>query len=83
MRKWLFEKIFSRWIPFKWIDGHKTDIARIAAFIAAVMLVGGEHFPDYVPILDEAQSLLIVVLSLLGIELGKIHKEDKEQNNQP
>ena len=77
MRSWLFKKIFSEWIPFKWIDGHKTDIARFAAFVSGVLVVVTQFFPEYAPFIDQGQAGIAALLSLLGIELGKLHKADK------
>ena len=79
MRKWLFEFLFKKIIPFKWIDGQKTSISRWAAFISALLLSGVELFPEYVPFITQGQALLATVLSLLGIELGKVHKGDKNE----
>lgn len=78
MREWLFKQIFSKLIPFKWIDGHKTDIARIAAFISGLLLLAQEFFPEYLPFLTQGQLILTTILSLVGVEIGKAHREDKE-----
>ena len=77
MRAWLFRFIFKDLIPFKWIDGYKTEIARLAAFISALLVIAVEYFPEYVPMINQSQSFLLMLLSLWGIDIGKQHKELK------
>jgi len=77
MRAWLFQKFFSDWVPFKWIDGHKTDIARVATFVFAVLVVATEYYPEFVPFIDQFSAVMATVLGLFGIEVGKQHKELK------
>ena len=79
MRQWLFKQLFENWIPFKWIDGNKTEIARWAAFALATLSVVAQFWPEYAPFVDAAQAKAGTILALVGVEIGRWHKEDKTQ----
>ena len=71
--RWLFEKF----IPFKWINGHKTEISRWALFISTLFVIASQVWPEYSPAFVQGKELLMLALSVAGVEIGKIHKEIK------
>lgn len=80
LKKFIYKKVLSEWVPFSWIDGHKKQIARWAAFISAVLMAGEAYLPEYT-IFDMLNNQLLAILSLLGISLAEAHDEAKEEGN--
>ncbi len=81
LKSWILKKVFSDWIPFKWIDGNKKEISRFAMFASALVALLQLYFPGVYPILDQFPSVLSFLGSMLGIELATIHDEDKALKN--
>lgn len=80
IRRVIFKKVLSEWVPFKWIDGHKKEISRVAAFLSAILLAGQHFFPE-IPYFTMVNAQLTAVLSLLGIALAEAHDDIKLKNN--
>lgn len=77
MKRTLVRWFLEDTIPFKWIDGHKTEIARYATFSFAVLTLVAQYFPEYAPFITQGQAMLLTLLSLVGVEIGRSHKEAK------
>lgn len=77
IRNSVFEFLFRKLIPFKWIDGHKTQIARISTTVFSVLTVVATIYPEYVDFISETQAAIGTLLSLVGIEIAKIDREIK------
>lgn len=73
----IFNFIFRKVPILNWLDGHKTTISRIAAVVSATLLAVAMYFPEYAPITDQVMLAVSTLLSLVGIEIGKIDKEIK------
>lgn len=71
--------VFSKLVPLSWLDGYKTSISRIATIISAALTIGAAQFPEYIDFISEANAAILTVLGLVGIEIGKIHKEVKDK----
>lgn len=78
IRAWLFKQLFQRWIPFKWVDGHKTDISRFFQFVSGLFLLVQTQFPELAAHVDQGTALLTFIASTLGVEIGKVHADDKQ-----
>lgn len=79
IRAWLFKKVFSDLPPFKWIDGHKEEIAKVLTFIFAISAIAAEFFPQYALIINESVALIATIASALGILVAKVHSADKKK----
>lgn len=77
MKEWIFRKVFSEWIPFKWIDGHKTEIARLFTFLSGLLLLLQKTLPQYAGVLMDVNAQLMALIGLLGIQIAQAHREIK------
>lgn len=83
IRAWIFRKVFSELPPFKWIDGHKTEISKVLTFIFAVATIAAQFFPAHTLLINEGLALLATLASALGIVIGKVHAADKLKYQDP
>lgn len=79
LRRKMFQLVFEEIVPFKWINGHKTQIARVATAVFATLYTFAQFFPEIQVPLEHVHALAGTVLGLFAIELGKIHREDKHR----
>jgi hypothetical protein len=77
MKAKIMNFIFRRLIPFSFIDGHKTEIARYVTFVSAVLLIVARFFPQYAVLVDESNAAITMLLGIAGIEIGKMDAEVK------
>jgi len=77
MKNLIFKYVFEKWIPFRWINNHKTDISRVVTLVCSLAFVVGQYYPQYVPYISQTQAFVGTLLGLVGIEIGKMHKEVK------
>jgi hypothetical protein len=80
MRKWIFEWLFSKLPPFSWINGNKTQVAEGFAYVFAIIWALQEIHTQFglgVESLHWLNAQMGVLASLLGVEIGRKHKEDK------
>lgn len=80
MRERLFRWIFADLPPFRWLNGHKTDIAKIFlylfALIPAVQTVNTQ-FGIVMPMLEGINTHMGMLWSFLGLEVARQHRRDK------
>jgi len=78
MKKWLFEFLFEDMPIIKWLNGHKTELSRAVMFLSAVIKALQLWFPEYSPVSPEVfDAQVAMLLSLIGIQVGQMHKEVK------
>ena len=78
IRRWLFKQLFENIVPFKWINGNKTEIAKVALLLSAAIAAAQEIYPE-IPWVGQLDAQWAMLLSVLGIEVGRMHRADKKQ----
>lgn len=70
--RWFAEKF----LPLAWLNGHKSEIARILILLGALQEAAAIAYPQY-EFLSQTQTIITFCLGYLGLEFGCWHQKDK------